>query len=85
MITAFVVQRQKMWLEAIQHRIAITSKMLDEMKSVKFSGLANVLASSIHQYRIEELQISKKYRKLLIINMVFSKCKRQTPAGMRFH
>jgi len=69
--TSLVMQRQAYWLEAIERRIAATSAMLDSMKGVKMGGLTEVLRSDLQQLRIDELNISKKFRKLLIWTMGF--------------
>jgi ATP-binding cassette subfamily C (CFTR/MRP) protein 1 len=61
-----------MWLDAIEKRIAATTTMLSSMKGVKMCGLTNTMSKTIHSLRIEELKISRKFRKLLIWNMGFS-------------
>lgn len=71
--TGLVMSRQAMWLEAIERRITATTAMLSAMKGVKMSGLTNILFATIQDLRREELNISKKFRKLLIWNMAFSK------------
>lgn len=43
--------------------------MLGSMKGIKMTGLKNVLFKSIHTLRIDELNISKGFRRLLIWNM----------------
>ncbi|KAF2267153.1 hypothetical protein CC78DRAFT_566318 [Lojkania enalia] len=70
--TALVMQRQALWLQAIERRIAATSAMLSSMKGVKMCGLTNVLRDDLHRLRVDELNISKKFRKLLIWTMGFS-------------
>ncbi len=70
--TSLVMSRQAMWLEAIERRIAATSEMLGAMKGVKMCGLTEVLSKSLQDLRLDELRISKKFRKLLIWNMGFS-------------
>ncbi|KAH9869491.1 hypothetical protein IAQ61_006697 [Plenodomus lingam] len=70
--TSLVMQRQALWLEAIERRIAATSAMLDSMKGVKMGGLTEVLREDLQQLRIDEMNISKKFRKLLIWTMGFS-------------
>jgi ATP-binding cassette subfamily C (CFTR/MRP) protein 1 len=72
--TGLVMQRQAMWLEAIERRIAATSAMLGSMKGVKMCGLTDVLRNDLQRLRVDELDISKKFRKLLIWTMGF--CKR---------
>ncbi|KAL6167369.1 hypothetical protein ACJQWK_06803 [Exserohilum turcicum] len=70
--TSLVMQRQALWLEGIERRIAATSAMLNSMKGVKMGGLTEVLREDLHKLRIEELNISKKFRKLLIWTMGFT-------------
>jgi ATP-binding cassette subfamily C (CFTR/MRP) protein 1 len=70
--SSLVMQRQALWLQAIERRIAATTAMLSAMKGVKMGGLTEVLRDDIHQLRVDELQISKKFRKLLIWTMGLS-------------
>lgn len=65
------MQRQALWLEAIERRIAATNAMLNSMKGVKMGGLTEVLRDDLQQLRVDELNISKKFRKLLIWTMGF--------------
>lgn len=69
----FIVSRQAMWLEAIERRISETSAMLASMKGIKMCGLKQTLFDNLQKLRVEELQISKRFRKLLIWNLVFGK------------
>ncbi len=71
-VSGFVIARQKLWLEAIEKRVAVTTAMLGSMKEVKLCGLTGVLTSSIQGLRVAELQISKGFRKLLIWALAFS-------------
>ena len=71
--TSLVMQRQQLWLVAIERRITATAAMLGAMKGVKMCGLISVLETNLQQLRIDELNISKKFRKLLIWNMGFGK------------
>lgn len=73
----FIMSRQAMWLEAIEKRISATSAMLSSMKGVKMSGLSDTLLASVQKLRVDEMRISKRFRKLLIWNMVFGE---STPA-----
>ncbi|KAK2853332.1 hypothetical protein FQN49_005174 [Arthroderma sp. PD_2] len=68
----FVMAHQALWLEAIERRISATSVMLGSMKGVKMCGLKEILLTNLHNLRLEELNISKKFRKLLIWNMGFA-------------
>jgi ATP-binding cassette subfamily C (CFTR/MRP) protein 1 len=64
--TGLIMSRQAMWLEAIEKRISATSQMLSSIKGVKLGGLTETLSKIIQDLRVEELKISKKFRKLLI-------------------
>ncbi|KAL6705718.1 hypothetical protein ACN47E_006507 [Coniothyrium glycines] len=70
--TSLVMQRQALWLEGIERRISATSAMLQSIKGVKMGGLTEVLRNDLQRLRVEELDISKKFRKLLIWTMGFS-------------
>ncbi|OCL10209.1 hypothetical protein AOQ84DRAFT_3965, partial [Glonium stellatum] len=70
--TSLVMQRQQLWLAAIEKRITATASMLGAMKGVKMCGLTDVLEANLQQLRVDELNISKKFRKLLIWNMGFA-------------
>ena len=67
-----VVERQTLWLEAIQRRISATGTMLGSMKRVKMCGLADTLFANVHELRKQELKISDRFRKLLIYSMLFA-------------
>jgi ATP-binding cassette, subfamily C (CFTR/MRP), member 1 len=66
-----IMSRQALWLEAIEKRISATSAMLASMKGIKMCGLKDILLTNLQKLREDELNISKKFRKLLIWNMVF--------------
>ncbi|KAH1363877.1 hypothetical protein KXX63_005425 [Aspergillus fumigatus] len=66
---SFVVARQAVWLEAIERRISSTASMLSSMKGIKMLGLKSAIMKSLHGLRLEELEISKKFRRLLVWNM----------------
>ncbi|CAG8213587.1 unnamed protein product [Penicillium olsonii] len=66
---SFVVARQAKWLEAIEKRISSTSGMLGSIKGAKMLGLQNSFMKLVHGLRLDELDISKKFRTLLVYNM----------------
>ncbi|KAF4633015.1 hypothetical protein G7Y89_g5109 [Cudoniella acicularis] len=68
-VTNLVMSRQAMWLNAIEKRISATTTMLGSMKGVKMCGLTDTMSKTLHGLRIDELRISRKFRKLLIWNM----------------
>ena len=63
-----------MWLEAIERRISSTTSMLASMKGIKMLGLSDLLMTCIHNLRLDELSISRNFRKLLVWNMAFGMC-----------
>ncbi|KAJ5151991.1 hypothetical protein N7492_010286 [Penicillium capsulatum] len=69
---SFVVSRQARWLEAIERRISSTSGMLGSIKGVKMLGLQDSFMKFVHNLRIDELNISRKFRTLLVYNMAFA-------------
>ena len=71
-IVKLVVYRQGLWLEAIERRISATTKMLGSMKRIKMCGLTDTLFDSVHDLRLQELRVSKGFRKLLIGSMFFA-------------
>ncbi|KAI2486583.1 Canalicular multispecific organic anion transporter 1 [Pyrenophora tritici-repentis] len=71
-VTSLIMERQALWLEGIERRIAATNGMLNSMKGVKMGGLTEVLREDLQRLRVDELNISKKFRKLLIWTMGFS-------------
>ncbi|KAK3360588.1 ABC transporter [Lasiosphaeria hispida] len=68
----FIMSRQAMWLEAIEERISATSAMLSSIKGIKMCGLKDTLLDSLQKLRVKELHISKRFRRLIIWNMVFA-------------
>ncbi|KAK5990162.1 ABC multidrug transporter B [Cladobotryum mycophilum] len=67
--STYIASRQKAWLEAIQGRINFTAQILGSMKSVKMLGLSEIFRSMIQDMRGEELDLSKKYRRLSSFNI----------------
>ena len=65
--------KQALWLEAIERRISATTAMLASMRGVKMTGLTDVLREDLQRLRVEELTISRKFRKLLIWTMGIGK------------
>ncbi|KAK8079856.1 hypothetical protein PG997_007674 [Apiospora hydei] len=50
------------WVEKVQRRVGITSKMLGHMKGIKMSGLTKSLADSINQMRTDEFKAAAPFR-----------------------
>ena len=65
-IAKLVQPRQRLWTAASQKRLAMTSSMLGDMKSVKMMGLAETLATSIQDQRLRELELARSFRSLIV-------------------
>jgi hypothetical protein len=65
-----LMKSQKAWFETIQKRVNITSEALDAMKGVKFAGLTEQLTVLLRGLRSSEVESSKPYRRLKVINIV---------------
>lgn len=54
------------WIENVQTRLGITSSMLHDMKAVKMLGLSSKLFDCVSRLRLVELQVSERFRTLLV-------------------
>ena len=61
-ISKTIGDRQKIWVDAVQKRIALTSSMLADMRSVKMMGLSRMLTSMIQDQRVSETYRMAGYR-----------------------
>ncbi|KAK1689141.1 ABC transporter [Colletotrichum godetiae] len=62
------------WIKASQDRVSTTSKTLGNIKWLKISGLNDVAFSVIQKLRTIELEVSRRFRVLLGISMMFLIC-----------
>lgn len=60
---------QKEWLEFIERRVAATASVLHNIKGVKMTGLSKYVGEKLQAYRISELKISGKYRRVLGVSV----------------
>lgn len=70
--TAKTGKSQKDWMSKIQARVAMTSKVIATMKSLKISGLALPIQSSLQNLRLEELRVGGKFRMILCWSVVLA-------------
>ncbi|KAK1994906.1 P-loop containing nucleoside triphosphate hydrolase protein [Colletotrichum falcatum] len=61
---------QRKWMEAIQKRVSVTTEMVGSVKGVKMSGLSATVRDQIQGLRDFELEESKKFRRMQIVNVV---------------
>ncbi|KAL9572706.1 hypothetical protein ACKAV7_003105 [Fusarium commune] len=71
MIAKYIANAQKRWVRGIQTRIDVTASMLGSMKEVKMLGLTDVLNDMVQSLRVKELDLSKKFRKLMCWRVFF--------------
>jgi hypothetical protein len=64
---------QGVWLEAVEERVAVTSKVLGVMKSIKMTGLTQVISNNIRQLRSQEIKASFTFRLYTILIITFCK------------
>jgi ATP-binding cassette subfamily C (CFTR/MRP) protein 1 len=73
-VAAKIAPRQKEWVKAIQRRVGMTASMLASMKSVKMMGLERVLFDTIQSQRVRELDLSKRFRVMMMWRMLLCMC-----------
>lgn len=56
----------KVWTDAVQERIALTSSVLSDMKAVKMMGLSKALSGLIQAARVEETRLMGAFRSNLV-------------------
>ncbi|KAL1869218.1 hypothetical protein Plec18167_007884 [Paecilomyces lecythidis] len=71
-ISARTAPAQKAWIERVEERVAVTSSMLKDMKSVKMLGLIDVFFRLITRLRVAELKTSSRFRMLFIWTVLLS-------------
>ncbi|WDK21642.1 ABC transporter [Colletotrichum graminicola] len=60
---------QRKWMQAIQKRVGITTEIIGSMKGVKMSGLSATAQDQIQGLRDFELDESKNFRRMQILNV----------------
>ena len=60
---------QKMWVEAIQSRVAVTSHTLGAMRAIKLLGLAETVTAFVQKFRVQEIRLSTRFRKLMTVRI----------------
>ncbi|KAI3557746.1 ABC transporter [Colletotrichum abscissum] len=62
--------RQRRWMQAIQKRVGITTEIIGSIKGVKMSGLTSTVQDQIQGLRDFELDESKRFRRVQILNVL---------------
>lgn len=60
-------------MQAIQQRVGITTEIIGSVKGVKMSGLTSTVQDQIQGLRDFELDESKKFRRVQILNVLIGK------------
>ncbi|KAH8200433.1 hypothetical protein TruAng_005396 [Truncatella angustata] len=68
-LAGHVTSRQKHWYGAIQERINYTSEILGSMRNVKMLGLSQKMTENIQSMREDEMNISRRFRKVQSLNV----------------
>jgi ATP-binding cassette, subfamily C (CFTR/MRP), member 1 len=69
------------WNQGVQKRVAQTSSMLAQMKGIKMMGLSDYIMTSIQGYRVVEVNISKKFRMMVVWLNAIGESSRQLMSG----
>ncbi|KAG6087196.1 hypothetical protein E4U15_008222 [Claviceps sp. LM218 group G6] len=62
------------WLEAIEKRLAVTSKTLGNMKAIRMTGLTDAIHKFISSLRAQEIQASRLFRLLSVLQTGAANC-----------
>nr|XP_036575545.1 Multidrug resistance-associated protein 1-like protein 5 [Colletotrichum truncatum]KAF6782134.1 Multidrug resistance-associated protein 1-like protein 5 [Colletotrichum truncatum] len=65
-----VPPRQRRWMQAIQKRVGVTTEVINSVKGVKMSGLSGTIQDQVQGLRDFELEESKKFRRVQILNVL---------------
>ncbi|CAG8961703.1 hypothetical protein HYFRA_00006243 [Hymenoscyphus fraxineus] len=83
-ISKVLPTRQKTWNQSIQKRVALTSTMLSNMKTVKMMGLSKYIATTLQAARMTELAASQAFRQCMAIVNVLVLVPKQLSAPFTF-
>lgn len=59
----------EIWLEAVEKRLAATSKILGTMKNVKMTGLTDIISNALRGLRTAEISASFRYRLYSVLSI----------------
>ncbi|KAF2197592.1 ABC transporter-like protein [Delitschia confertaspora ATCC 74209] len=74
--SARISKNQSQWNQAVQRRVSAITTTLNSIKNIKFSAMSDSRQQELHSLRVEEIEISKKYRMMNTLTNVIS----NTPA-----
>lgn len=59
------------WNQAIQKRLHVTSNVIALTKEIKLLGVTDVVFRIVQELRRDEVDVSHKFRRLLVVTVVF--------------
>ncbi|TLD08634.1 uncharacterized protein PgNI_06761 [Pyricularia grisea] len=71
-VSSKAVQRQSMWMSAVQFRVSSTSAVLNEVKNLKLSGLSATIRGLLANARQEEVDCGSWFRFTMVISSSIS-------------
>ncbi len=63
----FAGDSQRAWMAQVQRRVGLTAIVIPGMKNLKMSGLSSIVRTYIERFRVEELEVGSRFRKITII------------------
>nr|XP_036577471.1 ABC multidrug transporter [Colletotrichum truncatum]KAF6784469.1 ABC multidrug transporter [Colletotrichum truncatum] len=74
LLSKFIIQRQIVWMQAIEKRVAVTSKAISTMKALKISAMTGPVEKSILGLRLRELRDGGRWRTTLgmVVTIAFA-------------
>ncbi|GAB1206155.1 hypothetical protein APSETT445_004837 [Aspergillus pseudonomiae] len=64
-----VSARQQSWLQATEKRINFTTGILGSIQNIKFLGLTEIMGAMINALRVDELRVSKRFRRIQTVRV----------------
>ncbi|KAL5336142.1 hypothetical protein BJX70DRAFT_400953 [Aspergillus crustosus] len=71
-LVRFTGDSQRAWMSGVQKRVGLTATVMSSTKPLKISGLSAVVAKYVQQLRVNELAAGARFRKIVIIAVVFA-------------
>ena len=65
-----VPPRQRRWMQAIQKRVGVTTEAIGSIKGIKMTGLTDKISEQIQSLREFEMDESKRFRRVQIMNIL---------------
>ena len=83
-MSSYTSRAQVQWVEVVQSRIDATAKIIGGMKAVKMLGITDMTRTLLQQLRIDEVQTSLWFRKLMLLRLILGKGSEVLAPGVAF-